>query len=86
MDRFFSLLFFILNKKSNNMKRYFAFYGDQYYPERGMGDFIGSYETKESAIESINNMHLQNGYEEDYWGIHFGSVWDSKEHKEVYSK
>ncbi len=31
------------------MKKYLAFYGDNYYPARGMGNFIGDFDNIEEA-------------------------------------
>lgn len=36
------------------MKQYLTFLGDVYYPSPSMGDFIGDFETKEAAIEHLN--------------------------------
>jgi hypothetical protein len=66
------------------MKRYFAFYGDQYYPERGMGDFIGSYESREGAIESIKNKHLERGNILDDFSTTWFQVFDSKKIEVIY--
>lgn len=33
------------------MKRFMLFFGDRYYPQGGMRDFIGSYNTIEEAVE-----------------------------------
>ena len=35
------------------MNRYLAFFGDNYYPDGGMGDFIGSYKTLNNAKDAI---------------------------------
>jgi hypothetical protein len=34
------------------MKRYWLFGGNSYYPNGGMGDFRGSYDSREEAIEA----------------------------------
>jgi hypothetical protein len=34
------------------MKRYWLFGGNSYYPNGGMGDFRGSYDSREKAIEA----------------------------------
>ncbi len=35
------------------MKRFMVFAGDSYYPEGGMADFLGDYETIEEAITAV---------------------------------
>ncbi len=34
------------------MKRYWLFGGDSYYPNGGMGDFRGSFDSREEAIKA----------------------------------
>jgi len=41
------------------MNNYLLFYGDNYYPNGGMEDFIGSYETKELALEALKKQVLK---------------------------
>jgi hypothetical protein len=36
------------------MKRYLAFVGYAYYPNGGMDDFLGDFDTAEEAIKAIN--------------------------------
>lgn len=66
------------------MKRYLAFYGDVFYPQRGMKDFIGSFNEKQSAIDAIvKNNNLEDGGCFEY---NYGSVYDTKIMTEVYKK
>lgn len=41
------------------MKRYLLFHGDCYYPNRGMEDFLNSYDNLDEAIN--HSIGLQNG-------------------------
>ena len=36
------------------MKRFIVFGGDNYYPTGGAGDCIGSFDTKDEAVEHVN--------------------------------
>lgn len=60
------------------MKRYFAFYGHNYYPAGGMGDFIGDFDTIDEAIERINQEHLNFGPTSQDWKSRWKSIWDSE--------
>jgi hypothetical protein len=42
------------------MKRYLLFMGDDYYPEGGMNDFVGDYDTVEDAIQAEKEEHLKS--------------------------
>jgi hypothetical protein len=68
------------------MKNYLAFYGDDYYPLPGMGDFVGDFDTKEEAIEAINDAHKKNRKDDLVWEWAWGRVWSCKDRIEVYSK
>lgn len=48
-------------------KRYFAFYGDVYYPSGGMDDFVGSYETIADAKQAIETYHKKNRPKDEEW-------------------
>ena len=63
------------------MKQYFAFYGDYYYPGGGMKDFVGDYDTKNEAIEAIENAHSYGDWENSW-----GHIWDTKDMIKVYNK
>jgi hypothetical protein len=68
------------------MKRYFAFYGDCYYPSGGMDDFIGDYDTKEQAIEATEKAHLEERHDDLSWEWGWCNVWDSHDRAEVHTK
>jgi len=72
--------------KITDMKQYLAFYGDSYYPSGGMDDFVGDYDTKEEAIESIEKAHLKHRPNDKAWEWDWGNVWDSKDRIEVHTK
>ena len=67
------------------MKQYFAFYGNTYYPNGGMEDFVGDYDTKDEAIEAIKESHLKNRLDDEYWEYAWGHIWDSKDRIIVYT-
>jgi hypothetical protein len=52
------------------MKRYFLFAGDNYYPQRGMTDFINSFDEIELALEEAANLQC------DWWHI-YDTLYDS---------
>jgi len=66
------------------MKRYLAFYGSVYYPCGGMDDFIGDFETKQEAIDSIE---LKNKKEDGgNFNYCWGNVYDTEDRIETYTK
>ena len=65
------------------MKRYLAFYGDNYYPDGGMRDFICDYETIEECELSINEAHINTRPEDTDWAWAWKLIWDSKERKSI---
>ncbi len=74
-----------------NMKRYLAFFGNIYYPQEGMKDFIGDFDTVEEA-----KMHIKTVYEnkigfidgllpiEDDDSDHWAHIYDTHTNKIVY--
>jgi len=52
------------------MKRYWLFAGDNYYPTGGMGDFIGSYDSVDDAI----NSHARTNDPTGEWGEVIDSI------------
>jgi hypothetical protein len=59
------------------MKRYFAFYGDIYYPNGGMIDFIGDYESLEDCKKKIEEKNLQAILDDPNWDWSWFQIWDS---------
>ena len=68
------------------MKNYLAFYGDAYYPSGGMDDFIGDYDTKEEAIQAIEEAHRKRRPRESSWEYAWGNVWSIQDRIEVFTK
>lgn len=57
------------------MKRFLLFYGDVYYPNGGMDDFKGSYDTLEEAMkEKDSNYNYKVNYKVHGW-VH---IWDTE--------
>ncbi|WAX21880.1 hypothetical protein [Stenotrophomonas phage RAS14] len=50
-------------------KPYLLFAGHHYYPEGGMDDFKGKFETEEEAFEAVNTHNKTSGYG-DRWDWH----------------
>ena len=65
------------------MKRYLAFYGDDYYPIGGMGDFIGDYDTKEEAIQAIEEAHKKNRPDDLKWEWAWKQIYDTEKREWV---
>jgi len=55
------------------MNRYLAFFGDNYYPEGGMGDFLKDFETLSEAKDSILDKFNESKYR-DSWGHVYDTV------------
>jgi hypothetical protein len=66
------------------MKRYYAFYGDCYYPSGGMDDFVGDYDTIEEAIQAIEEAQKNNREDDVKWEWAWSHIWDSKDKTKVY--
>jgi len=68
------------------MKRYFAFYGCQYYPSGGMDDFIGDFDIINDAILAIKEANKQSNYfwhEEIISDMNYAEIWDSTERTNI---
>jgi len=65
------------------MKRFLAFYGDKYYPSKGMRDFVSDHDGREDAIAALELYAVTKG---DDWSIQWGQVYDTETRKEVWSK
>jgi hypothetical protein len=69
------------------MKRFFAFYGDVYYPKGGMNDLVGDFHTKEEAISIVEEKHAKReDSKESKWYSDWANVWDSKTKSNIYIK
>ena len=65
------------------MKRYLAFYGDCYYPSGGMGDFIGDFDTKEEAIQAIEEAHIEKRPDDLEWEWAWVQIYDTEKREMV---
>ena len=54
------------------MKKYLLFVGSYYYPERGLGDLIGDFDTIEEASIAFNKIPLDS-LPSNAWA----EIWDS---------
>lgn len=61
------------------MKRFLVFHGDNYYPNRGMGDFLNSFEDETTAI-SIAESLLNDTYHK--WSV----VYDQELERTVFNE
>jgi hypothetical protein len=59
------------------MKRYLAFYGDDYYPSGGMSDFVKDCDTLEECEKEIEQKHKENRPDDDEWAWAWKQIWDS---------
>jgi hypothetical protein len=63
-----------------SMKRFLAFTGDCYYPDKGMRDFFGDFDSEEEAISEVKK-HVGAKYSHDpKWAV----VYDSEAREEVW--
>ena len=65
------------------MKRYLAFYGDNYYPNGGMDDFVGSFNTIEGAKVAVMVEHSKRTHPPHHWENMWAHIYDSKADMEV---
>ena len=65
------------------MKKYLAFYGNEFYPNEAMDDFIGDFDIIDEAIDRIKkeNLEKDKGSMEYNWGL----VYDTEIRKYVYT-
>lgn len=68
------------------MKRFLTFYGAVWYPQGGMLDFIGDFDTKEEAVEAIKKAKAEYNIEFHDWDKDWASIWDSETREEVFQK
>jgi hypothetical protein len=64
------------------MKKYLVFYGNEFYPNEAMDDFIGDFDTIDEAVERIRNENIEKdkGSMDYNWGL----VYDTETRKYVY--
>ena len=70
------------------MKRYLAFYMMVYYPQGGMNDLVGSFDSLDEAIESVYSKALTDfDYRwNDEWRLARGHVFDTEKNEKVWTK
>ena len=63
------------------MKQFLAFYGDVYYPSGGMGDYLGDFDTKAEAINSLMDEARKDAPDanskKDLWRYQWAHVYDT---------
>jgi len=69
------------------LKRYLAFSGGRYYPEGGMYDFAGDFDSLERAIFAMNAVEAVISWKtpSQKWDNRWAHIWDSVERKEAWS-
>jgi len=66
------------------MKRYLAFFGEQYYPSQGMGDFVNDADTIDEAklfIIGSAKRELDVRYYDTFdelWNMRWGCIYDTE--------
>lgn len=63
------------------MKRFLVFAGENYYPSKGMRDFVGDFSDFAEAEKKASEKKQADDLPEYKWAI----VYDTEERKEVYS-
>lgn len=58
------------------MKRFLVFAGDCYYPEGGMNDFQGDFDTLEEARSFESK--IKEKFESDWGDFNWTRIWDSE--------
>ena len=60
------------------MKRYLAFFGDNYYPDGGMGDFLSDHDSlgvaENAILDEFNKKDDYLGNAQTYWGHVYDTV------------
>ena len=74
------------------MKRFLVFCGEDYYPQGGMNDFVGDFDTLEECRVALKSDIITNqiAQEQNFgvWlarSIEWTQIWDSKERKLIKS-
>ena len=65
------------------MKRYLAFLGDTYYPERGIDDFAGDFDMLDEAIAALTTS--RKTADDFYRASKWACVWDSETRSDVWN-
>ncbi|TNE74998.1 hypothetical protein EP331_00470 [bacterium] len=60
------------------MKRYLAFYGNYYYPNGGMYDFLIDCDTIEECEKAIQLKHKERWSSDTSWEWDWKQIWDSE--------
>lgn len=66
------------------MKRYLAFYGNEYYPMGGMEDFVGDFDTEEDAKDAIIKAKKLNNRIDEGWAYDWAQIYDTEIKRIVY--
>ena len=67
------------------MKRYLAFYGDIYYAEGGMNDFVIDCNTVEDCEKAIELKHKQYRPNDIEWAWAWRQIWDTEKREFVFN-
>ena len=68
------------------MKRYLAFFGDNFYPDGGMGDFLSDHSEATEAIKAISNADRLRGGIQGSLMTSWGHVYDTVNKEIVYKQ
>lgn len=63
------------------MKRYLAFFGDNFYPDGGMGDFLSDHDNFQDALDAT--IVEQEAYPEKFFSSAWSHVYDTVEKRVV---
>ena len=57
------------------MRRYLLFIGDVYYPRRGLGNLIGTFDAKQEALNFLEDFVKESHHGK--WDYIWSQIWDS---------
>jgi hypothetical protein len=74
------------------LKRYLAFHGETFYPEQGMGNFVGDFDDMTEAVNHVNALEVaecryydkENPDANWKYAHRWGCVWDSEIRKNAW--